>query len=216
MIRTAFAGAIILQFLLVTVAFSGESGPYLGLYGGANLMGHDIQNDSSLGSFNLGFQDGTQAGLTLGHRLAPGSDYGNGRIELEIGYRQNKVDQMAFADGKFNGAGEETVWNLMLSSYGEYANGTRWTPYVGVGVGVAMISLSGVEVGGTPVADDEDTVLAYQLGCGVSFAIFTALELDLGYRFFGTSRPEFKDVDGVAFKSEYYAHDFQLGVRYSF
>ncbi|MCF6178509.1 MAG: outer membrane beta-barrel protein [Geopsychrobacter sp.] len=216
MIRIALTIAFVLPLFLSTALFALESGPYLGLNAGANLMSRDIENDSSLGSFNLGLEPGNQGNLTLGYRLAPGSDYGKGRMELEIGYRQNKIDQIAFSDGEFSADGEVTVWDLMFNTFAEYPNQTSWTPYVGAGIGVAMVTLKGVEVNGMPVVDDDDLVLAYQLGFGVGCALTKIVELDIGYRFFGTSNPGLKDIDGVKLDSEYYAHNLQLGIRVLF
>ena len=66
------------------------------------------------------------------------------------------------------------------------------------------------------MVDDDDLVLADQLGFGVGYALSKAVELDIGYRFFGTSNPGLKDVDGVEIDSEYNAHNIQLGIRFLF
>jgi len=213
MIRLTFVTLIVLQLFLSSAVFAGEAGPYLGLNAGANLMARDTENDNPSGSFNLGFQPGYQGSMTLGYRLAPGSTLGKGRVELEVGYRQNKIDKIAFSDGESSAAGKATVWDIMLNTFGEYSNGTRWTPYAGVGIGAAIVSLKGVEVAGLPVVDDDDLVFAYQLGVGVGYSLSKAVELDLGYRFFGTTNPGLKDANGASFDSEYLAHNFQLGIR---
>lgn len=216
MIRIILMLMIALPVFLSTAVFADQSGPYLGVNAGANLFDEASKNENSLGTFNLDYEPGYQTSLTLGYRLAPNSRHGNGRVELEIGYRQNSLDQIEFSDGKFTATGEASVWSLMVNTFGEYATETRWTPYVGAGLGMAMVSLQGVEVDGTAVVDDDDLVLAYQIGVGVGYALSSAVDLDLGYRFFGTSNPGFTDVDGVEFDSEYYAHNLQLGIRISF
>ncbi len=216
MVRIAVVVMIVWQVFSVSAAFAAESGPYLGLHGGANLSAQDSENDSSLGRFNLGFEPGYQGNLVLGYRLVPDSDYGKGRLELEIGYRQNKIDKIEFVEGSFSADGEAIVWDLMLNSFGEFSNQTSWTPYVGAGIGVAIVSLEGVAVDGNPVVDDDDLVLAYQLAVGAGYALSKRVELDIGYRFFGTNAPRLKDVDGLAFDSEYKVHNLQLGIRFLF
>lgn len=214
MVRIAFVIVLVLQIVIIPEAFAEGKRFYLGLNAGANILTGSTENTSSLGSFNLEYKPGYQGNLTLGYHLAQGSILGKGRIELEVGYRQNSVDKIEFSDGKFSADGEAIVWDVMVNTFGEYSNKTRWTPYFGAGFGVAIVSLDGVEVAGTPVVDDEDSVFAYQLGFGADYALSKKLTLDFGYRFFGTSKPALTDVTGAEFDTEYQVHNLQVGVRF--
>ena len=49
-----------------------------------------------------------------------------------------------------------------------------------------------------------------------SFALSDHLSLDLGYRFFGSSRPEFKEANGLKFKMDYFSHSAVAGLRWGF
>ena len=216
MLRTVFFIILAMQLLLTTAVSANERGPYLGIHAGANQLTHDTKNDNSLGSFNLGFESGYQGNLTLGYRLTPNSTFGKGRVEVEIGYRQNDIDQIDFSDGSFRADGEATVLSLLFNTFGEYANSTRWTPYAGVGIGMAVVTLQEVEVNGAAVVDDDDLVLAWQAAAGVSYAINPSVDLDLSYRYFGTDNPTLTDSDGMEFESEYAAHNLQFGIRYTF
>jgi opacity protein-like surface antigen len=186
------------------------------LSAGLGIINGDSKNSSSAGSFNLGFAEGGQGALTLGYRLAPNSDWGTGRVELEVGYRQNQVDQIEFSDGQLSGSGEVVIWDLMFNSYGEYLNGSRWTPYGGLGLGAALFALQQIEVGAAPVLDDQDLVLAYQLAFGLEYSLTSNVEFDLGYRFFGTGTPSLTDAQGARVESEYQVHNLQLGLRVYF
>lgn len=214
MVRIAFVIVLALQIVTIPAAFAEDKRFYLGLNAGANVLPGATENTNSMGSFNLEYKPGYQGNLTLGYHLGQDSILGKGRIELEVGYRQNSVDKIEFTDGKFSADGEAIVWDVMVNTFGEYVNKTRWTPYVGAGFGVAIVSLDGVEVAGAPVVDDEDSVFAYQLGFGADYVLSKKVKLDIGYRFFGTSKPALTDVDGVEFDTEYQVHSLQLGIRY--
>ncbi len=207
---------IVLLLMAGQAVCADDKGLYLGLNAGANLFVSDTENENSLGHFNLDFKDGGKGSLALGYRLAEGSKYGTGRIELEIGYRKNGVDQAEFSDGKVNAEGDAVVWDIMLNSFAEYRNKSLWTPYFGGGLGMANVSLDDVKVTGALVVDDDDMVLAYQVGGGVNYALSKTVHLDFGYRFYGTTDPTLKDADGEKFDTEYQVHNLQLGIWWLF
>ena len=60
-----------------------------------------------------------------------------------------------------------------------------------------------------PVSD-EDVVAAYQLGGGVSFRMNENISLDLSYRYFVPSDPDFNTVE-----TEFASHNVSLGLRIS-
>ena len=66
------------------------------------------------------------------------------------------------------------------------------------------------------MADDSDTVFAYQLGVGLGYAITKVAILTIDYRFFGTLEPEYTDVSGASFSSDYFLHRVGIGVRLNF
>ncbi|PNU20893.1 hypothetical protein C2E25_04695 [Geothermobacter hydrogeniphilus] len=188
---------------------------YSQLNAGAGLL-NDADNSSADGTFITQSDPGVMASLSLGYALPESSAYHGGRVEIEAAWRQNAVDKVEFVEGKFAGDGDITAWSLLLCSYGERRNRTPWTPYFGAGLGVASISLDTVTVAGSPLADDDDLVLAYQVGLGVDYAINPRWKLDLGYRYFGTTSPSFKDATGEEFDGEYDNHSFMVGLRASF
>jgi outer membrane immunogenic protein len=90
-------------------------------------------------------------------------------------------------------------------------------PYFGGGIGGANISAGEVRVGPVTVADNSDTVFAFQLGAGVGYEVIPNVALTFDYRYLRTTDPTFKDlVLGSSFRSEYHAHDLRLGARYQF
>ena len=207
--------SIVLLLAVASGAMAADQGFYFGLSAGGNLAAGEAENTSLTGSFNFSYAPGYMGSLALGYRLAPNSPIGDGRVELELGYRTNPLDQIEFSDGKFDADGDATAISLMLNAYGEYPESDGpLIPYVGIGVGVATVSLEGFELAGDAVVDDSDTVFAYQLAAGVDYPLSKRLVLDFGYRFFGTLDPELTDALGETIETEYQVHSFQLGLRF--
>jgi len=73
---------------------------------------------------------------------------------------------------------------------------------------VGAISVPGI---GTLTSSVDDTVFAYQVGTGVSFAVNEKVSLDLNYRYFATSDPNFEGIE-----TEYSSHNVYAGIRVSF
>ena len=110
----------------------------------------------------------------------------------------------------------------MGNVYYDFDLGLDWKPYVGGGLGVASISLeSKSTASGRTLADDKDTVFAYQAGGGVGYEFATsadhAITVSLDWRYFRTADPTFKGaVTGAEFDAEIGGHEISLGLRYGF
>jgi opacity protein-like surface antigen len=168
------------------------------------------------GSFKLEYDPAPQGSVVLGWDFKPRNSVGEGRVEVEYARRSNQLNQVEFLEGKVKGDGNLTVDSLLLSTYGVYRSKSRWTPYFGGGVGAARVTADALQVTGQPLANDTATVLAYQLGVGVDFALTSYLTLDLGYRFFSTTRPKLTEANGSKFHTEYLSNSAILGLRLGF
>lgn len=206
--------SIALLFLLAPGAIARDKGFYVGLSAGGIVTAGDAENDSLAGNFNFSYKPGYMGSLAFGSRFDADSLIGEGRIELELGYRSNPLDQIEFSDGKFDAEGDASAVSLMLNTYGEYPGSSTLTPYLGVGVGVATVSLEGFALAGSAVVDDSDSVFAYQFAAGIDWPLSERLTLDFGYRFFGTLDPELVDALGTTIKTEYRVHGLQIGLRF--
>lgn len=203
--------------LLPLTATAAEEGFYLSMSGGGSYV-QEIENDDSAGSFNIDLDPGHSASVAIGYDFAnKHPDFGRGRLDIEFSYRSNELDEVEFLEAKSVGGGDLNVKSVMLTTYGipEDHSG-NWTPYFCLGIGAAEITLDQATVAGSPLADDSDWVLAGQVGLGSGYAISNHLTFDLGYRFFTTTRPEFKDAAGEKFDSEYFSHLLQAGLRITF
>ena len=104
----------------------------------------------------------------------------------------------------------------------DFDAGTRWVPYIGGGLGLAIISLDTESPStGRSLTDDSDTVVAYQLGAdlGYEFPLEAgrSVTVSLDWRYFGTQNPTFKgDVTGNEFDVTISGHDIGMSVIYGF
>ncbi|HEX8042603.1 outer membrane protein [Candidatus Deferrimicrobium sp.] len=201
---------VFLVFLLLAIlavpAFA--AGPYVGIEGGATFL----QKAKVTGGFP-DFDLKTDTGYGLG--VVGGFDFGTCRLEGEFAYRKNENKDVS---GGFTGdvGGDFSSMALMVNGYYDFKMVSPvFYPYLGVGIGGARDSLK-VENGGTLI-DDDKFVFAYQAAAGVAFNVTQELALDLGYKYFATTKPEFEEsAGGGKAKVEYMSHNIFLGLRYSF
>lgn len=207
--------ALCLPFVLYTPVRAEHSGPYIGaLIGGGALM--TARSSDNQGSFSLEFDPDLLGSAVLGWDFEPGHTVGEGRIEFEYTHRSNSLSQAKFAQGKVTGNGDVTADSLLLNFFGVFHDHSPWAPYVGIGIGAARLEASDLQVTGQPLASGSSTVFAYQAGAGVDVTLTEHLSLDLGYRFFSSSRPTFTEANGQKLKMDYLRHDAVVGLRVGF
>lgn len=164
------------------------------------LTDSDLTGGDMPGAAELSFSEGWNVSGAVGVKV------GNGRLEGEIGYRTNDLDDYSDSRGSEPVDGDVSNISFMVNGYYDIPTGTAVTPYVGGGIGLARLEIK-------PQDEDsmDDTVFAYQVGLGVGIAVSKTVTIDLGYRYFATADPEF---DGV--EAEYKSHNILAGVRVVF
>ncbi len=186
--------------MLVAAALSAPAfaASYLsGSYSFVKTADADIYD--GIDSGEISFDDGF--GLLVAYGIE--SD-GGGRIEVELGYRSSDFDEWKIDGvGTFDVPGEIESISLMGNAYVDFVPQGRFSPYLGVGIGLARL-----EEKVTGLGDAHDLVGAYQLSLGGRYRASDIVTLDLQYRFFGTSEPTFEDVE-----AEYSNHNFMLSLR---
>ncbi len=207
--------SLCLMLLFSDQVMAQHTGPYIGAFlGGNSLM--NGQNSDNLNNFSLQFDPALQGSVVLGWDILPGTKAGEGRIELEYTRRSNPLDKVNLSTGTFTGGGDITAESLIFNFIGVFHDKKSWAPYFGAGIGVARLEASQLTEAGTPLVSGKDIVLAYQFGIGIDFSLTEFLNLDLGYRFFSSTRPEFSEASGTKFKMDYRSHSAVLGVRVGF
>lgn len=132
--------------------------------------------------------------LAAGYRLNP-----NFRVEGEVSYRENDVSVTGLT-------GESKTGTAFLNAWYDWANTSKFTPYVGGGIGIAHNETKGTVFG--TFVNPKDYAFAYQLGGGVAYNLCAHFDLTADYRFIDTSNFEIGD--------DYKAHEVLAGVRYNF
>lgn len=210
-----FVIALYLPLVLCGPVMAQHTGPYVGAFLGGNYL-LTAKGSDNQGSISLKFDPALQGSAVVGWDIASGNPLGEGRIELEYTRRSNPLNEVKFAEGTFKGDGNMVVDSLLVNFWGVFHSKSPWSPYVGLGLGAARMEASDLKVIGQPLVNGSSNVFAYQLGAGVDFALTNHLSLDLGYRFFNSSRPRFSEANGQSLKMDYFSHSAILGLRFGF
>lgn len=191
-------------------ALQGQARPgagYLGFWSGVTTL-HGQDYGSETESFTVEYATGYAAGAVAGW------DAGALRLELEGNYRSLGIDKVETWVSRVGSGAELTLQTLMLNLYYDLATGSRVTPYLGVGIGMAWIELDDLGLEGIDRSDD-DEVLAGQAGAGFRIPLGSRTDLDIGYRFVFTEDPEFR-LGAVKLDTEIASHTVLLGLNLLF
>ena len=144
----------------------------------------------------------------------PGTQYADLPSEVQTQVKAGATRPQS-VDGNFS------MLAFMVNVDYDFDTGSRWVPYVGGGLGVANISLDTETAQGRSLADDSDTVFAYQVGAGLGYEFpleeGRSVTVSLDYRYFATQDPTFKgDVTGNEFDVGISGHDIGISLIYGF
>lgn len=212
----AFALALFLPS--VAAAQNWYDGIYVEGRGGASFL-----TDSDTEFFGADAEAGFDTGWLIDGAVGYAHDSGL-RGEIALGYRENDTDELDVElVGKLDLDGEVTAFSAMFNGYYDFhldkfgAEGaiTKLTPFIGAGIGAAVIGAD-AKIAGARIVDDSDTVFAFQAIAGLSYGFTPNLAATLTYAYFTTSDPKFEDELGGEFEAEYASHNVMAGLRYSF
>jgi len=144
-------------------------------------------------------------------------------VEGEIAYRDNDMSLELWLDAYITGptysgfyytyvdlpVGEAKVLSIMANAWYEFENDSRWTPFVGAGVGWADVELTS-EFGST-----SDSGMAFQLGVGIDFELSGITDLVLEYRYFSMIDDEYT-VFGLPTAYDYQSQSIIVGMKVTF
>ena len=162
-----------------------------GVYASINYGIYDLDSVSANSpgrSVNATFDDDGGFGFAVGYQFA-GSAWGNVRVEFNYENFDNDAETVNFNGNPFsrNGgtvAGDVEVDSYMLNVTQELAQWDKFTPYVGIGLGIRDIDAN-FQYNPTLGAsiNDSDTVFAYQAFLGLDYSISEPLKAFVEYRF---------------------------------
>ena len=140
----------------------------------------------------------------------------NGNVRAELEYNKNQNAEKSFAMNfagvvDFQGNLEVETQSVMLNGYYDIDTGSKLTPYVGAGIGLAKTEATLTGLGYSQSVDDN--TFAWQVGAGVGYNVTEKITVDAGYRYvdYGNFSNSDYDVD-----VETSAHELYLGARYTF
>lgn len=196
-------------------------GSYVELRAGSSFR-EDADNSGSVNG-STDFDPGTSLAGAIGYSFGRGDDFGlryldDFRVEVEFLRQENDINDfgsVSAGNGPGDSDNQTALSAFMVNAYYDYDTGTAWTPYIGGGVGAAIVDFE-ASSGGNSVVDDTDTVFAYQARAGIGYEISPSTVLSVGYRFFATEDPEFDGTGGGRFDSEYLSHTVEAGLRVYF
>ena len=220
-----FAAAV-LALMPCAASAADLTGLYIAPKFALNVQHSEFQASMPKESHSLGSRTGTRAGgaLAVGYDFAPKFSVPV-RAELEYGAYGNVSRSKDLGDG-IGFKSTATIQTLLANVYWDIAEWNGFTPYVGVGAGLAFVKTEGSFSAGRDLVqlnpelsttwNNTDTVFAGQAGLGVSYAFSESVSADLGYRFLltgdGDSR---RDIVTLKAKDNY-VHQFMLGLRVTF
>lgn len=184
------------------------------------------------------FDTGWTASAALGRRFANGL-----RGEIELAYQSNDVDthnnvqaagipldtedvgvlisgapQQGATVGEVvaDGRGSVDTTFLMANLYYDLTQYGAFTPYVGGGLGVGFVDVE-YSPSGVGIVDDDDTVFAYQVVAGASYAFSDRAALFAQYRYRATEDVGTEvDLFPASLDVENRASVIEAGLRFNF
>jgi opacity protein-like surface antigen len=176
-----------------------------------NLLGGSSGTPGSAATVATKFDAGPALSATLGYHWGE-----HLRPELTLSYASNDVRSIA---GSSSVDGKATSLSLMANAWYDFLEpSARWRPYVGLGLGLTQVSNRNIGIPGGAFADGDDSVLSYQLGGGVGYALNDRWVVSADYRYHAASGATIPNpsVAGAASDIDYNDHVVQAGLRYYF
>lgn len=152
---------------------------------------------------------------------AAGYRFDDARVELEVAYTSNDVEGVTVNDlAEIPLDGDIESFQFMVNGYYDIPTRSRFSPYIGGGVGVATLSVDDIEADipgiGTLALDDTGASFVFQVKAGVGYEISDQASAFLGYRLHGLPGQNFEAFGADLDADTLLIHSLQLGARYEF
>lgn len=181
-----------------------DTGLYFGGHFGVNFLSDpDFEQTGSILNANA------DTGIGLGGVL--GYDFGDFRLDGEIVFRHNIISDIVGVTTQ----GNASALSYMINGYYDLPINGPLKAYIGGGAGFSTTFFD-IVTSGIKIADDRDSVLAYQLSGGIGYEVNPRTTVTVGYRYFATGDPEIASLNGFPLRTEYQSHEINIGVRVLF
>jgi opacity protein-like surface antigen len=175
--------------------------------------------------YNFGNNNSTKLDLGGGFSgdVGIGYDFGALRTEFTYGYSRASLNSVGAANpiglGVFgivpftnNVSGIINKNDVLLSLYYDFENNSRWTPYIGGGIGYSNLSTPSFSLNGIPTNSVNKGLFGWQAKAGVSYAINYNSDIYLEGVYQGTGGYSTENVSFDSFNS----WGGKIGFRYRF
>ena len=189
-------------------------GLYASLHGGWYLPQEptatfEVGPDTVLGGINV--DNGYRIGGAIGYDFTR-----NFAVEFETSFARSTVDSIDVGppvDATQPAPGHGSLLTLMGNAIiGEHYG--NWRPYIGAGIGGALVSLDVDFMSGL---DDSDWALAGQVFVGVDYAISDNVSVGARYRYQHVGSTDYTDGNDLPVGlSDFGAHSIELGLKVKF
>lgn len=184
-------------------------------------QGYDYSSakDKNKTVFNIGLNAGYDFNVIYGVPVRTELDY-TYRTNADITTSDYVFSSMPASGGGVSEGGEYDSFSfkvkqstLMVNSYYDFYNSSDFTPYVGVGLGMAFVKYS---------SEDESyskTKFAWAAMAGVSYQVTSNLTANLEYRYLDSGKIKDESNDGIWYEessAKLSSHDLTIGLRYAF
>ncbi len=193
---------------------------YVGFRGGLSF-----QEDTDFDTLGLNVANsyddvgGTISGFA-GVNLGPTFGLPGLRGEIEIGYRENDVEEHTLGGVVFQNDlsfGSISTTSYLANLYYDFQTGSIFQPYIMAGGGIADVSFDNHGVTGLgTVLDDSETAYTYQVGAGFSLDLSNGLDLEVGYRYSSVVDVELTALDGTTSETDVDDHQILFGLKQRF
>lgn len=120
------------------------------------------------------------------------------RLEVEVAYRYNGIDKATESIGgatATGGSGHIRDVPIMANLFYDIYFNNRFGIFIGAGIGIDFneIKVNGGDL--TIVGKKDNTLFAWQIMPGLFYDFTDQVTLDIGYRFFSTTKIKFKIIE---------------------
>jgi opacity protein-like surface antigen len=171
-------------------------GPYVRLDGGAAFPADPGGYSNLIGPQTVDVTPSYFVGGAVGYK------FNAFRIEAELEYFQvgiKSISQFNFPAVTIQTTGTQSNLAGMINGYYDFATGTPWVPYVGIGVGVARFGLNNITATATNtlLINATVTTVAFQPMVGVQYQLNNQWGIGAELRYFVTPDGTFTNALGL-------------------
>jgi opacity protein-like surface antigen len=166
-------------------------------------------NVTSLPSTTINYNGGFSVDGGIGY------DFGALRAELTYGYSAPSIENVTLRNlggGSFDAGGKINKNDIMASVYWDVLPFSRFTPYIGGGIGYTNLSTPSFNVGNYYTGSNNKGLFGWQAKAGLSYALAYNWDVYGEATFSGTGNPHFESVNFSSYKDI----GAKLGFRYRF